>query len=53
MQEILERNRRRWEDNIKMHLKEMDCDCVEWALLGQFKVHRRALAITIMRYGVA
>jgi hypothetical protein len=26
----LGRSRRKWENNIKMYLKETECECVEW-----------------------
>jgi hypothetical protein len=26
----LGRTRRRWEDNIKMYLREIGCDCMDW-----------------------
>jgi hypothetical protein len=31
----LERNRRRWEDNIKMYLQEVGCGGIEWIELAQ------------------
>jgi hypothetical protein len=31
----LGRSRRRWEDNIKMALREIACDCVDWTYLAQ------------------
>jgi hypothetical protein len=27
--------RRRWEDNIRMHLQEMGCGCEDWIWLAQ------------------
>ena len=32
---LLERRRRRWEDNIKMDLQEVGCGSMDWIELGQ------------------
>jgi hypothetical protein len=31
----LGRPRRRWEDNIRMYLREVECGCVDWMELVQ------------------
>ena len=38
----LRRKRRRWEDIIKMDLREIDCDAGEWIDLAQYKEKCRA-----------
>ena len=38
----LKRLRRRWEDDIKMDLKEVSCDAGDWIDLAQRRVHWRA-----------
>jgi hypothetical protein len=42
------RPRRRWEDNIKMDLKEMGCVVVDWIHLAQNKDQRQTSVNTIM-----
>jgi len=37
------RPRRRWEDNIKMDLREVGCGCVDWIELAQDRDRWRAL----------
>jgi hypothetical protein len=44
----LERPRRRWEDNIKMDLREVGCGGVDWIDLAQDRDRRRALVYTVM-----
>jgi hypothetical protein len=44
----LGRPRRRWEDNIKLDLREKGIDVSNWIRLAQDKVQRRALVHTIM-----
>jgi hypothetical protein len=39
----LEKPRRRWEDGIKMDLREIGCDCVKWIRLAQDKDHKAFL----------
>jgi hypothetical protein len=40
--------RRRWEDNIKMHLQEVGCGCVDWIELVQDRDTWRALVTAAM-----
>jgi hypothetical protein len=40
--------RRRWEDNIKMNLRETGIDGANWIRLGQDRVHWRAFVNTVM-----
>jgi hypothetical protein len=37
----LERSRRRWEDNIKMDLREIGIDGANWIRLAQYRVQWR------------
>jgi len=46
----LGRPRRRWEDNIRMHLKEIGWECVEWFHLAQDMDQWRALLNTVMNF---
>jgi hypothetical protein len=48
----LERPRRRWEDNIKIDLREIGIDGVNWIQLAQDRVHWRALVNTVMNLRV-
>jgi hypothetical protein len=48
----LGRPRRRWEDNIKMDLKEIGFDYVDWIHLVQDRDRWRALVNTVMRLRV-
>ena len=43
----LGRPRRRWEDNIKMDLKEVGADCGDWMELVQDRDRWRALVSTV------
>jgi len=47
----LGRPRRRWEDNIRMDLREVRCGCVDWMELAQDRDRWRALvsAVTNLR----
>jgi len=47
----LGRPRRRWDDNIKMHLQELGCGAMDWIELAQDKYKWRALvnAVTNLR----
>jgi hypothetical protein len=38
---------RRWEDNIKMDLKEMGCGCMDWIELAQDRDRWRALVSAV------
>jgi len=44
----LARPRRRWEDNIKMDLKEMGCGGMDWIGLAQDRDRWRALVNVVM-----
>jgi hypothetical protein len=48
----LGRNRRRWEDNIKMDLKEIGCGGVDWIELAQNRDRWRALVNAVMNLQV-
>jgi hypothetical protein len=48
----LGRQRRRWEDNIRMDLQEVGCVGVDWIGLGQKKDRWRALMNAVMNLRV-
>ena len=48
----LGRPRRRWEDNIKMDLKEVGEGCGDWMELAQNRDRWRALVSTVMNFRV-
>jgi len=48
----LGRPRRRWEDNIKMDLREVGCGCVNWMELAQDRDTWRALMSAVMNLRV-
>ena len=48
----LGRPRRRWEDNIKMHLQEVGCEGTDWIELAQDRDSWRALANAVMNLRV-
>jgi len=48
----LGRPRRRWEDNIKMHLQEVGCGSVDWIELAQDRYRWRALVNQVMNLRV-
>jgi hypothetical protein len=48
----LERPRRRWEDNIKMYLRKIGIDGVNWIRLAQDRVQWRAFVSTVMNLQV-
>ena len=48
----LGRPRRRWEDNIKIHLQEMGGGCGDWMELAQDRHRWRALVSTVMNLRV-
>jgi hypothetical protein len=48
----LGRPRRRWEDNIKLDLREIWIDGVNWIQLAQDRVHWRAFVNTVMNLQV-
>jgi hypothetical protein len=45
--------RRRWEDNIKMYLKEMGCGGMDWIELAQDSDRWRALLNAVMNLRVS
>jgi hypothetical protein len=49
---LLERPRRRWEDNIKMDLQEVGRGGVDWIDLAQDRDRWRALVYTVMNLRV-
>ena len=51
VQRLLERPRRRWEDNIKMDLQEVGGGCGDWMELAQDRDRWRALS-TVRNLGV-
>jgi hypothetical protein len=48
----LGRRRRRWVDNIKMDLREIGCDGLDWIQLAQDRDQWRALVNTVMNLRV-
>ena len=44
--------RRRWEDNIRMDLREVRCGCVDWIKLAQDRDRWRALVSAVMNHRV-
>jgi len=48
----LGRPRRRWEDNIRMELREVGCRCVDWMELVQDRDRWRALVSAVMNLRV-
>jgi hypothetical protein len=48
----LRRPRRRWVDNIKMDLREIGCDGMDWIDLAQDRDQWRALVNTVMNLQV-
>jgi hypothetical protein len=48
----LGRPRRKWEDNIKMDLREIGIDGANWIQLAQDRVHWRAFMNTVMNLRV-
>jgi hypothetical protein len=46
------RPRRRWVDNIKMDLREIGCDGMDWIDLAQDRDQWRALVSTVMNLRV-
>jgi hypothetical protein len=48
----LERSRRRWEDNIKMDLREIEIDGANWIRMVQDRVHWRAFVNAVMNLRV-
>ena len=48
----LGRPRRRWEENIRMDLREVGCGCVDWMELAQDRDRWRELVSTTMNLRV-
>ena len=48
----LGRPRRRWEDNIRMDLREVGCGFVDWMELAQDRDRRRALVSAVLNLRV-
>jgi hypothetical protein len=48
----LKRPRRRWEDNIRMELREVGCGCVDWMELPQDRDRWRAFVSEVMNLRV-
>jgi hypothetical protein len=49
----LRRSRHRWEDNIKMDVKEIQEECIDGIHLARFRDQGRALVNTVKNFGVA
>jgi hypothetical protein len=49
---LLERSRRRWEDNIKMDLRDVGFGSIDWIDLAQDRDRWRALVYTLMNLRV-
>ena len=49
----LEKPRRRWEDNIRMELREVGCGCLDWLELAQDRYRWRALVSAVMNLRVS
>ena len=49
----LERTRRRWEDNIKVDLQEVECGGMYWIELAQFRDRWRTLANAVMNLRIS
>ena len=49
---LLQRPRLRWEDNIKMDLREVGCGGMDWIELAQDKVRWAALVSAVMNLRV-
>jgi hypothetical protein len=46
------RPRRRWEDKIRMHLREIGLRCVDWIRLAQDRDRCRAVVSAVMNFRV-
>jgi hypothetical protein len=46
------RPRRRWKDNIRMDLREVECGCVDWMELAQNRDRWRAFVSALMNLRV-
>jgi hypothetical protein len=50
---LLGRLRRKWQNNIKMNLKEVGCGGMDWIDLGQDRDRWRALVNALMNFRVS
>jgi hypothetical protein len=50
---LLGRTRRKWENNIKMDLKKVECGYMDWIQLAQDRDRWRALVNAVMNLQVA
>jgi hypothetical protein len=48
----LGRSRHRWEDNIRIDLREVGCGCVDWMELAQGRDRWRALVSAVLIFRV-
>jgi hypothetical protein len=48
----LERPRPRWEDTIKMHLQEVECEGMHWVEMARDRDRRRALVNAVIKLRV-
>jgi hypothetical protein len=48
----LGRPRHRWEDNIKIDLREIGCSCMDWIYLDQDRAQWRDLVVAVMNLRV-
>jgi hypothetical protein len=46
------RHRHRWENNDRVHLREVGWECVDWFCLAHDRDHWRALVNTVMKLWV-
>jgi hypothetical protein len=49
----LGRHRHRWEDNIRMDVREIECEVVDWIHLTQGRDQWRALVNTVMNLQIS
>jgi hypothetical protein len=50
---LLGRPRRRWEDDIRMDLQEVECGFVDWIGMAQDRYRWRALVSAVMNFRVS